>query len=476
MDYLPIFTKITNKHCLLVGGGDVAARKLSLLLAAGARVTLVAPSISESIKNDASQDSLKLLETSYHAALLDDMDLVVAATDNRELNEAVSRDAGERHIFVNVVDNPDLCTFIMPSIIDRSPVTIAIGTGGNAPVLARLLRGKIEALIPHRYGALAQLAAKYRDKVKDKLPTGTSRKNFWEKVFEGSIAERVFSGNQEAAEQQLETLLESQQEQQQGEVYLVGSGPGDADLLTFRALRLMQQADVAIYDRLVSSDILDLVRRDADKIYVGKKANNHCVPQDQINDLLIKLAKQGKRVLRLKGGDPYIFGRGGEEAQKLVEEGIPFQVVPGITAAAGASTYCGIPLTHRDYAQSVTFATGHLKNNTVDLDWPALARENQTLVIYMGLSGLEVISEQLIAHGLPADLPVAVIYKATQPEQRILISKLAEVRQRVLEENMKTPSLLIIGHVVKLHNQLSRQDDTATLAHSITAQGALTSI
>lgn len=471
MDHLPIFTKLSSKHCLLVGGGDVAARKLNLLLAAGAEVTLVAPSINESIKDQASQDSLKVLETNYHAALLDGMDLVIAATDDRTVNEAVSRDAGERHIFVNVVDNPDLCTFIMPSIIDRSPITIAIGTGGNAPVLARLLRGKIEALIPHRYGNLAQLAAKYRNRVKEKLPTGTSRKAFWEKVFEGSIAERVFSGNEETAEKQLETLLENQQEQQQGEVYLVGSGPGDADLLTFRALRLMQQADVAIYDRLVSKDIMDLVRRDADRIYVGKKANNHCVPQDQINELLIKLAKQGKRVLRLKGGDPYIFGRGGEEAQKLVEEGIPFQVVPGITAAAGASTYCGIPLTHREYAQSVTFATGHLKNNTVDLDWPALARENQTLVIYMGLGGLQVISDQLIAHGLPADLPVAVIYKATQPEQRILISDLTQVRQRVLEEEMKTPSLLIIGHVVKLYDQLSGQNNGSLQESSIAAQG-----
>ena len=410
MDYLPIFTKLSDKHCLIVGGGNVAERKLSLLIEAGAQVTLVAPSINESIreliKND-SQISLNLIEDDYNSSLMDGMDLVVAATDDQALNEAVSHDAAERHIFVNVVDNPSLCTFIMPAIIDRSPVTIAIGTGGAAPVLARLLRGKIEALIPHRFGALAGLAAKYRERVKTALPKGPIRKAFWEEIFEGAVAEQVFSGNQAEAEQQLEARIDQGCSAQQGEVYLVGAGPGDPDLLSFRALRLMQKADIVIYDRLVSKEILNLVRRDADRLYVGKEASNHCVPQSQINELLYKLAKEGKRVLRLKGGDPYIFGRGGEEAEELFAEGVPFQVVPGITAASGASTYCGIPLTHRDYAQSVTFATGHLKNDAVDLDWPSLARENQTLVIYMGLGGLKVISRELIAHGLPADTPVA---------------------------------------------------------------------
>ena len=453
MDYLPIFTKLSDKHCLVVGGGDVAERKLSVLLEAGAQVTLVAPCINESIKT-IHQGSLSLVEANYDSSFMIGKDLVIAATDDQALNEAVSYDATERHVFVNVVDNPSLCTFIMPAIIDRSPVTIAVGTGGTAPVLARLLRGKIEALIPHRYGALAGLAAKYRDRVKAALPKGPSRKVFWEEVFEGDVAEQIFSGNQEAAEQQLQALIEQGKASQQGEVYLVGAGPGDPDLLTFRALRLMQKADIVIYDRLVSKEILSLVRRDADKLYVGKEASNHCVPQSQINDLLYKLAKEGKRVLRLKGGDPFIFGRGGEEAERLVAEGIPFQVVPGITAASGASTYCGIPLTHRDYAQSVTFATGHLKNDNVDLDWPSLARENQTLVIYMGLGGLKVISKQLIKHGLPADTPIAVIHKATQPEQRVLVSDLTRVVQEVEDEKMCPPSLLIIGQVVKLHDQL----------------------
>ncbi|HEB26422.1 MAG TPA: uroporphyrinogen-III C-methyltransferase [Porticoccus sp.] len=457
MDYLPIFTKLSDKHCLIVGGGNVAERKLSLLIEAGAQVTLVAPSINESIreliKND-SQISLNLIEDDYNSSLMDGMDLVIAATDDQALNEAVSHDAAERHIFVNVVDNPSLCTFIMPAIIDRSPVTIAIGTGGAAPVLARLLRGKIEALIPHRFGALAGLAAKYRERVKTALPKGPARKAFWEEIFEGEVAEQVFSGNQAEAEQQLEVRIDQGCSAQKGEVYLVGAGPGDPDLLSFRALRLMQKADIVIYDRLVSKEILNLVRRDADRLYVGKEASNHCVPQSQINELLYKLAKEGKRVLRLKGGDPYIFGRGGEEAEQLFAEGVPFQVVPGITAASGASTYCGIPLTHRDYAQSVTFATGHLKNDAVDLDWPSLARENQTLVIYMGLGGLKVISRELIAHGLPGDTPVAVIHKATQAEQRLLISDLTHVVQKVQDEDMQPPSLLIIGRVVALHDQL----------------------
>ncbi|MCL4127109.1 UNVERIFIED_CONTAM: hypothetical protein GTU68_067040 [Idotea baltica] len=439
---------------MVVGGGDVAERKLSLLMEAGARVTLVAPHINETIKithQDAIEASeLVLVERCYDKGQMTGVDLVIVATDDEALNKTIARDAGDQHIFVNVVDNLELCTFIMPSIVDRSPVTIAISTGGNAPILARLLRGKIETFIPHGYGELAKLAAKYRYKVKNALSTVASRE----------IAERIFSGNQDAAEQQLQEFLAQEKDQslrgnqQQGEVYLVGAGPGDPDLLTFRALRLMQKADIVIYDRLVSDEVLNLVRRDAHRMYVGKEASKHCVPQDQINGLLYKLAKEGKRVLRLKGGDPFIFGRGGEEAEKLFEEGIQFQVVPGITAASGASTYCGIPLTHRDYAQSVTFATGHLKKDTVDLDWPSLAHQNQTLVIYMGLGGLKVISKQLILHGMPADTPIAVIHKATQSEQKILVSDLNGVVQKVESEKMQSPCLLIIGQVVKLHDQL----------------------
>lgn len=453
MDQLPIFTKLSTKQCLVVGGGDVAARKLAVLLDAGAAVTVVATAINESIKQ-MEQASLTLIEDQYDSHYMDSMDLVVAATDDRQLNHRISTDAESRHVFVNVVDDPDLCTFVMPAIVDRSPVIIAIGTGGAAPVLARLIRGKIEALIPHSYGILARLAEKFRDQVKAVFPTGSSRKAFWEEVFEGDVAERVFNGNQAAAEQLLNESIQRGVAQSQGEVYLVGAGPGDPDLLSFRALRLMQKADIVVYDRLVSKSVLNLVRRDADRLYVGKKASNHTVPQEEINELLYRLAKEGKRVLRLKGGDPFIFGRGGEEIDKLCSDGVPFQVVPGITAASGASTYCGIPLTHRDYAQSVIFATGHLKDNTVDLDWPSLARENQTVVIYMGLNSLGVIVGQLIDHGLVGSTPVAVIYKATLPEQRVIVSNLDEVVEKVQVANLKPPSLIIIGQVVTLHEQM----------------------
>ncbi|MCO7226468.1 siroheme synthase CysG [Pleionea sp. CnH1-48] len=456
MDYLPLFTKVSNKHCLLVGGGEVAARKLELLTQAHANVTVVSPQINDEIRQKALIHKVTLLQQEFHPALLDEADLVIAATNNSLLNESIYFESTRRKLLVNVVDNPELCSFIMPAIVDRGAITIAIGTGGKAPVLARLLRGKIESMIPAAYGRLASLAEKYRGIVKKSLPTGTARKNFWEDIFEGNTAEKIFNQQDELAEADLkQTLLAHQQNKQlQGEVYIVGAGPGDPDLLTFKALRLMQKADVVVYDRLVSDDILNLVRRDAERIYVGKEKAHHCVPQDQINSLLIKLAKSGKRVCRLKGGDPYIFGRGGEEAQELADQGIDFHVVPGITSAAGASTYCGIPLTHRDYAQSVTFATGHLKNNQVNLDWESLAKKNQTLVIYMGLSGLNIIAKELIHHGLSSSTPVAIVHRATQPQQKIVTGTLSTISQIASDEKIESPSLIVVGEVVALHNQL----------------------
>jgi len=460
MDYFPIFTQLKNKKCLLVGGGEVASRKLELLIQAETSITVIATCVSTYIQDKAkTYEGLHIIEGEYHSSNLDGIDLVIAATDSRSVNEAIHRDATERHLFVNVVDNPDLCTFITPAIVDRGPITIAIGTGGTAPVLARLLRGKIESLIPSTYGKLASLAAAYRVKVKATLPTGTASKNFWEEVFEGEISEKVFSGDQQGAERQLEVLLQNHQQigEAKGEVYLVGAGPGDPDLLSFRALRLMQKADVVVYDRLVSDSVLNLVRRDAERIYVGEQMAKHCVPQDKINDLLVKLAKDGKRVLRLKGGDPYIFGRGGEEAECLVEQGVEFQVVPGITSAVGASTYCGIPLTHRDYAQSVTFVTGHLKNNEVNLDWPALAKPRQTLVIYMGIAGLGIIARNLVEHGLMPATLVAVIHNATRPDQCVVISDLQNIEAEVARAQLQSPALIIVGDVVKLHETLNAQ-------------------
>ncbi len=462
MDYFPIFTQLKGRQCLVVGAGEVAARKIDLLHQAGANIRVVAPEVSDSVQAMASSsDRITLIKASYSNNYLTEVQLVISATNNRTLNQQIALDAEKRKLFVNVVDDTELCSFITPAIVDRSPVTIAISTGGKAPVLARLIRGKLESLIPQAFGKLAQLADQFRDKVKAVVKTSTERKNFWETAFEGDVAELMFQNQPEQAKQKLTQLLNQAKyttKPIQGEVYLIGAGPGDSDLLTFRALRLMQKADVVVYDRLVSKDILNLVRRDAERIYVGKEKANHCVPQDKINDLLIELAQAGKRVVRLKGGDPFIFGRGGEEVQQLVTAGISFQVVPGITSAAGASTYCGIPLTHRDYAQSVTFATGHLKDNTVNLNWDALAQKNSTLVIYMGLTGLSVISTQLIRHGLSKNTPVAVIQNATRPDQKVVTGTLQTIQAEVNRAQIESPAIIIIGDVVKLYQELNQTE------------------
>jgi uroporphyrin-III C-methyltransferase/precorrin-2 dehydrogenase/sirohydrochlorin ferrochelatase len=368
----------------------------------------------------------------------------------------VAKASEEQNILVNVVDSPDLCSFIFPAIIDRSPIVAAVSSGGAAPVLARLLRAKIETIIPPTYGRLAHLAERYRDDVKKLIKEPAQRRIFWENIFQGSVAELVLAGNNEIAEQQLQQSLIKQKDTiTQGEVYLIGAGPGAPDLLTFRALRLMQQADVVVYDHLVSPEIIDLARRDSEKIYVGKQRDKHTLPQESINTLLADLAKAGKRVVRLKGGDPFIFGRGGEEIETLMQQGISFQVVPGITAASGCSAYAGIPLTHRDHAQSCTFVTGHLKNNSINLNWTQLAEPNQTIVIYMGLIGLEKICQSLIDHGSPKDLPIAMIQKGTTSNQRVITGTLETLPTTIANMDIKPPTLIIIGTVVKLHDKLN---------------------
>jgi uroporphyrin-III C-methyltransferase/precorrin-2 dehydrogenase/sirohydrochlorin ferrochelatase len=321
--------------------------------------------------------------------------------------------------------------------------------------LARLIRGKLESTIPAAYGKLASIAASFRDKVKQKFTTIEDRRYFWEKVFSGVVAEKVFSGKEEEARTDIQELLNSSQESTTGEVYLVGGGPGDPDLLTFKALRLMQQADVILYDRLVSKEVMELVRRDAELIYVGKERDNHAVPQGGINKLLVDLAKQGRRVCRLKGGDPFIFGRGGEEIEELAQHNIPFQVVPGITAASGCSTYSGIPLTHRDYSQSARFVTGHLKDGTMNLPWGELAVEHQTIVFYMALVGAKHLSQQLIKHGMREDMPVALVEKGTTPDHKVWVTNLANLSHTVDNNDIKAPTLIIVGEVVKLREKLN---------------------
>jgi uroporphyrin-III C-methyltransferase/precorrin-2 dehydrogenase/sirohydrochlorin ferrochelatase len=446
----------------VIGGGEVATRKVTMLLKADAAITLYSPEICHELQELADAKKIKYVQSNFAETQLQGACLVVAATDDEAVNEAVSIAAKAQNIPVNVVDAPDLCTFTMGSIIDRSPVVIAVSSEGNAPILARYIRTKIETMLPAGYGRIAAIAGEFREQVKAKFATTQLRRRFWEDVLQGPMVERVLAGQEQAARALLQDLIDDKDTvASKGEVYLVGGGPGDPDLLTFRALRLMQMCDVCVYDKLVSPEVMELVRRDAELIYVGKARDQHTMPQEEINELLATLALQGKRVLRLKGGDPFIFGRGGEEIETLMERGVPFQVVPGITAANGVSSYAGIPLTHRDYAQACLFVTGHFKAKenskevVIDLDWEAMARPNQTVVIYMGLVGLKEICEKLIQHGVSANMPAAVVQQGTTQKQKVVAATLADLAEKVDAAQMKPPCLTIIGEVVKLRETLN---------------------
>ena len=451
MDFLPIFFNVKGSLCLVVGGGEVGTRKASVLLEAGARVRVVAPEIADSLSVQTGVESLK---ARFEAQHLDGATLVIAATNDRSVNIEVSRLAHERNIPVNVVDDPELCSFIMPAIMDRSPLMVAFSSGGASPVLTRMMRGKLESIIPQNFSRLAAFAERFREQVKQRVTNPAKRRIFWENALDGVVAEKVLTGDEATAESMLQQMLADEDNIVRGEVYLVGAGPGDPDLLTFRALRLMQKADVVVYDNLVSKPIVDMTRRDAERIFVGKKRADHTLRQEEINELLVRLAKEGKRVLRLKGGDPFIFGRGGEEIETLAAENIPFQVVPGITAASGVASYAGIPLTHRDYAQSCMFVTGHLKDGTMNLDWDALARPKQTVVVYMGLHGLDTLCAKLIEHGMPDTTPIAIVQQGTTQNQRVVTGTLLTLPDRAAIEKLQAPTLIIIGGVVKLREKL----------------------
>ena len=457
MDYLPIFLDLRGRKGLVVGGGDTAARKASLMLNAGAWVTAVSPEpLSDAFRDLAGTDRVIHLRVGFKPELVGGGDVVFAASGDAALDKAVQVAARARHVPVNVVDRPEECSFIMPSIIDRSPVMVAVSSGGEAPVLSRLLRARLETLIRAAYGRLAALAGRFKQEVRTRLTTTERRRKFWETAFLSPISEMVFAGREQEAEASLKAMLEAQESAPDtGEVYLVGAGPGNPDLLTFRALRLMQQADVVVYDRLVAPAIVDMCRRDADRLYVGKERDNHAVPQGEINMILVRLAKEGKRVLRLKGGDPFIFGRGGEEIETLREHGVPFQVVPAVTAAAGVASYAGIPLTHRDHAQALVLVTGHLKDGTMDLDWDMLCRPHQTIVIYMGLKGLVTLCEEMKKHGMPGSTPAAIVQQGTTVNQRTVTGTLDTLPALAASAQLKPPTLIIIGSVVSLHAKLN---------------------
>ncbi|MFW5399531.1 siroheme synthase CysG [Yersinia sp. 1252 StPb PI] len=464
MDYFPIFCQLQHKACLLVGGGEVAERKARLLLDAGAVITVNACEFTPQFHYWAEQGLLTLVCGEFVPDLLAEKWLVIAATDQVAVNALVYQSANLQRVFCNVVDDPKRTSFIMPSIIDRSPIMIAISSGGKAPVLARLLREKLEAMLPQHLGQLAQLAGNLRQRVKQHFTAMADRRRFWEKLLtHDRLAQSLANDDQRQIEQHIEHLFNAPLSDR-GEVVLVGAGPGDAGLLTLKGLQQIQQADVVVYDRLVSDEVMNLVRRDAERIFVGKESGYHCVPQESINQLLLQQAQQGKRVVRLKGGDPFIFGRGGEELETLAEAGIPFSVVPGITAASGCSAYSGIPLTHRDHAQSVRLITGHAKKDA-QLDWANLAAEKQTLVFYMGLSQAGEIQQQLIQHGMPATTSVALVENGTSQHQRVVSGELSQLG--LLSQQVNSPSLIIVGSVVRLREKLNWFSSTD---HSKTAE------
>lgn len=566
MNFLPLHFDLQNKTCLVVGGGEVAARKIDLLLRVKAEVIVVAPQVCAAVRALVTTHKITLHEREFHPGDIHSQTLVIAATNDEAVNRQVSLLAHEQRIPVNVVDAPDLCSVIFPAIVDRDPLIIAISSGGTSPVLARFVRGKIESVVSEQFGELAKMLEAHRDDIRKQFPQLNERRAFVEGLLNGQVAEHVLSGDVKAGEallkdalthkttdnpasgvyvvycphevdllsfralrfmQQADVVFHSEQVNPlivdltrrdahrivipedeplatltkhahnkrivwlktkpldahasddssiaiqttglatllienkdqtptQGEVYLVGGGPGDPDLLTFKALRLMQQADVVLYDRLVSKQILALTNPTAEKIFVGKEQSNHPVPQEQINELLIRLAKEGKRVLRLKGGDPFIFGRGGEEISELCAHKIPFQVVPGITAATACSTYAGIPLTHRNFAQAVRFVAGHVrKDGQSDINWQNLCVDNETLVFYMGLHQLPVICEKLIANGMNSEMPVALIQAGSLPEQQVITGTLSDIQAKLEAHPLKPPTLIIVGHVVTLRDQLA---------------------
>jgi uroporphyrin-III C-methyltransferase / precorrin-2 dehydrogenase / sirohydrochlorin ferrochelatase len=451
MRYFPLFADLHGRRVLVVGGGAVAERKVRLLLEAGAQVLLVAPQVTDWL---ASNPAVEVRRERFRPEQFSGAVLVIAATDDPAVNAEVAATGRERNVLVNVVDVSELSSFIVPAIVDRSPLVIAVSTGGVAPVLARLVRERLESLIDGSFGQLAALLERWRSRIKASLPEVNARRRFYETVVRGQVAAMVRSQDVRGAERELESTLAGADTPRRGSVVLVGAGPGDAGLLTLNALRALQEADVILHDRLVSEEVLNLARRDADRICVGKMAGGHSVAQGRINELMLEQAVLGRRVVRLKGGDPFIFGRGGEELEYLQQHGVPFEVVPGITAAVACGAYAGIPLTHRDHAQSVRFVTAHCGESLDGLDWPALAQERHTVALYMGVAGLAKIRDRLLQHGRAASTPVAIVENGSRPAQRVVLATLAELEDAGRAAEVKSPALVIVGEVAALAEQL----------------------
>ena len=466
--YFPIFWDISAGPTLVVGGGEDAVRKVRLLLKAGAAVRVVANSANQELEDLSAAGSIRLDRRPVAEGDISAAALIVSATGNDETDGFVAATARSHGKQVNVVDRPDLSTFTVPSIVDRSPVLVAISTAGTAPVLGRRIRAQLEATLSPNLGRLARFAASLRDRVQDTLSVPSQRRRFWEDFFDGPAAEQALNGDEDAAHNHAADLIEASanDETRNGRVVLVGAGPGAADLLTLRALRALQQADIIIYDALVGPDVLDLARRDARRLYVGKLKGRHSYSQERINGILIDEAKRGSTVVRLKGGDPFVFGRGGEEVRALRDAGIPVDVVPGITAATGAAATLGLPLTHRKHANVVSFATGHPAKGQDLPDFAPLADPDQTAVIYMGRSRAPEISDALISLGRRPDTPVAIIENATLPEQRTLVGSLGSLPLLADVHGLNGPTLIVVGDAVAeadLSAAERLQDAVATL-------------
>lgn len=460
MFYLPLNHNLENTDCLVVGAGTTAARKLKWLLKAQANVRIVAPDVSAEI--EAIADEIEIIREPFtEAHIKPNTRLIIAATDDPAVNQTVYEAALTRNILINTVDDPARCNVTFPAIIDREPILVSVSSSGSAPALARIIRGWIEEVLPQGIGRAAEWSKNKRQIVKDTFTSIESRVQFWDRVLTRSNVSTLAAGDTSAADKVFNQALKD--DAAKGFVSLVGAGPGDPELITLKALRAIQSADVVLFDKLANPILLDYARRDAIFIDVGKQGpkpnerpdrpNNRGAQQSTINDTILKHAKAGQRVVRLKGGDPFIYGRGGEEIEQLARAEIDFEVIPGITASLGAASYAGIPLTHRDLSQSVRFVTGHRVENTINMDWPEFAKEGQTLVIYMGLVGLPVIRERLIEHGAPKSRPVAVIEYATLPEQRVIAGTLETIAAQVAKADVNGPSVLIIGEVVGLRTE-----------------------
>ena len=471
MDYFPIFLALRGRKALIVGGGDIAARKVRLLRKAGAATVIVAPALCGELRALAASGDVEWHARPFAEADLDGAAVAFAATGIERVDSDVAAAAQRAGIAVNAVDRPALSSFVVPAIVDRSPIVVGISTGGTAPVLARRIRAEIESRLPANLGRLARFADSFRSAVKAKIGDAGARRRFWEHVFDGPVAANMLAGDEHRARERMLSMVNRPAEQPRadGMVHIVGAGPGDPDLLTFRAMRAMQAADVVVYDRLIGDDILDYVRRDAERIYVGKAAANHAMPQDEINALLLHHARAGRIVVRLKGGDPFVFGRGGEEMTYLRAAGIAVEIVPGITAAAGCAAAAGLPLTHRDFVSGVTFVAGHGKGDSEpDLDWASLAASRQTIVVYMGVATAGTIGARLIGHGMDPATPAAVIENGTRPDQIVACGTVATLAQTVARRGIAGPALLVIGAVAAL-----AQESTARETHQSYAPDAV---